>query len=349
MVKYTSKFTGIEIDERLSKVNEEFTSEEKEKLAALENYDDSEILAAVEDKVDKVEGKGLSTNDFTNEEKNKLSALENYDDSGITKSIEDLEENKANKSEVYSKEETDTKITEKVAEIVAGAPEEFNTLKEMSDWLTEHEDSAATMNTAILKNKEDIAANTEAIEENKSDILSAENAIAINRATLGTQCINIFDGYLRQGGIQSTDGVFYVANDMVASGNFIKVSRNATISISRTMSGGYLVWRFYDKDKNYIGYGSEENVRIISGGSGLHMPSTNSKFACYKLVNPNITYAKFVEMTSNLSNVYTIVEGEYTEDTMPAYEPYKPSLQEQINALVAEIAELKANQTTVSE
>lgn len=132
----------------------------------------------LDDKVDKVEGKGLSTNDFTNEEKNKLSALENYDDSGITKSIEDLEENKANKNEVYSKEETDTKITAKVAEIVAGAPEEFNTLKEMSDWLTEHEDSAATMNTAILKNKEDIAVNTEAIEQIESDILSLQTNVS---------------------------------------------------------------------------------------------------------------------------------------------------------------------------
>jgi len=60
-------------------------------------------------------------------------------------------------SHYYTTTETDEKITEKVSEIVAGAPEDFNTLKEMSDWLTEHEDSAATMNSAIQKNAEDIA------------------------------------------------------------------------------------------------------------------------------------------------------------------------------------------------
>ena len=57
--------------------------------------------------------------------------------------------NKANTSDVYTKTETDNKITEKVAEIVAGAPEDFDTLKEMSDWIASHENSAAEMNSAI--------------------------------------------------------------------------------------------------------------------------------------------------------------------------------------------------------
>lgn len=43
------------------------------------------IVARLGTKVDKVEGKGLSTNDFTTEEKNKLAAIE----SGATKTIVD--------------------------------------------------------------------------------------------------------------------------------------------------------------------------------------------------------------------------------------------------------------------
>ena len=57
--------------------------------------------------------------------------------------------NKANTSDVYTKTETDNKIISKVAEIVAGAPEDFDTLKEMSDWIASHENSAAKMNSAI--------------------------------------------------------------------------------------------------------------------------------------------------------------------------------------------------------
>lgn len=52
-------------------------------------------------------------------------------------------------SDYYTKQQTDSKITEKVAEIVADAPEDFDTLKEMSDWIENHEESAAAMNSAI--------------------------------------------------------------------------------------------------------------------------------------------------------------------------------------------------------
>lgn len=57
----------------------------------------------------------------------------------------------------YTKPQTDARITEKVAEIVADAPEDFDTLKEMSDWISQHEESAAAMNTAIQKNTTAIA------------------------------------------------------------------------------------------------------------------------------------------------------------------------------------------------
>lgn len=64
--------------------------------------------------------------------------------------------NKANTSDVYTKTETDNKIISKVAEIVAGAPEDFDTLKEMSDWIASHENSAAEMNSEIQTLKTDI-------------------------------------------------------------------------------------------------------------------------------------------------------------------------------------------------
>lgn len=81
MSKYTPKFTGAEINEKLSKVNQEYTIGEKTKLAALENYDDSEFVAAVSE----------------------------------------LQTNKANAADVYNKEETDSAIIANVSEIVAGA------------------------------------------------------------------------------------------------------------------------------------------------------------------------------------------------------------------------------------
>lgn len=49
------------------------------------------IKTLVGTKVDKVEGKGLSANDFTTEEKTKLATLQNYDDTNISNRVTTLE------------------------------------------------------------------------------------------------------------------------------------------------------------------------------------------------------------------------------------------------------------------
>lgn len=80
-----------------------------------------------------------------------------YDDTAIKADISNLQNEKADKSDVYTKTETDNKITEKVAEIVSDAPEDFNTLKEMSDWIASHENDASAMNSAIQSNANNIS------------------------------------------------------------------------------------------------------------------------------------------------------------------------------------------------
>ena len=50
----------------------------------------------IANKVDKVEGKGLSTEDYTTAEKEKLAGLKNYDDAEIKKDIQDLESDVSN-------------------------------------------------------------------------------------------------------------------------------------------------------------------------------------------------------------------------------------------------------------
>ncbi len=87
--------------------------------------------------------------------------------------------------------EVESKVTEKVAEIVAGAPEDFDTLKEMSDWLIQHEDSAATMNSAIQKNAKDITTANTNITKNAEDIATANENITKNTADIATSNENI--------------------------------------------------------------------------------------------------------------------------------------------------------------
>lgn len=48
-------------------------------------------------------------------------------------------------------------IEDEIAQIIANAPEDLDTLKEIADWISTHEDSASAMNTAILSNTEAIS------------------------------------------------------------------------------------------------------------------------------------------------------------------------------------------------
>lgn len=47
-------------------------------------------------------------------------------------------------------------VSDGIAEVVSGAPEDFDTLKEMSDWINSHESSASSMNSQIQDNKKAI-------------------------------------------------------------------------------------------------------------------------------------------------------------------------------------------------
>lgn len=49
-------------------------------------------------------------------------------------------------------------VTAKIAELVANAPEDLDTLKEIADWISTHANDASAMNTQINTNKSDIAA-----------------------------------------------------------------------------------------------------------------------------------------------------------------------------------------------
>ena len=137
-VDLSNYYTKSEVDAKdstkIDKVNgkglstEDYTTAEKSKLASLSNYDDSEIRSLIGNtytksevdakideavaggevdlsnyytksevdtkdntKVDKVEGKQLSTNDFTTALKTKLEGLTNYDDSDIRTSITNIQ------------------------------------------------------------------------------------------------------------------------------------------------------------------------------------------------------------------------------------------------------------------
>lgn len=260
---------------------------------------------------------------------------------------------KANAEEVYSKDETDSAITAKVAEIVAGAPEEFDTLKEMSDWLTEHSGSAAEMNTAIQANAKAIADNAKAIEDNtaetasnKSDILSAEKSIIINQSTIGFQSKNILPNVQPS---KAHEGITYTVNadkSITCNGTtgstasyfslnsiFTELPDNVDVVFSGCPAGG-TVDRYALQLYEEVSPNNKIHWNDYGGGVTGKLPKINNgKYKAMIVIRPNQT-------VENLT-FYPMLRYAGTDDT---YVPYIPTVLDRINALVAEIAELKANQ-----
>ena len=63
-----------------------------------------------------------------------------------------------------------------IAEVVAGAPEDFDTLKELSDWIATHGSKATELNSKVTKNTEDIATLT-TTKADKSDIPEVKDGV----------------------------------------------------------------------------------------------------------------------------------------------------------------------------
>lgn len=187
-------------------------------------YTKSEVDAKDSTKVDKVNGKGLSTEDYTTAEKSKLASLSNYDDSEIRSLIE----NTYTKSEVdakideavaggevdltnyYTKSETDSKISGKVDKVEG---------KQLSteDYTTEEKTKLAGLdNYDDTTVKGDIAANTEAIEAEVTRAKAAESTLNNKIPTAQTSYIGYNKNFVySEGKTGSTKNV--VSNISISS------------------------------------------------------------------------------------------------------------------------------------
>lgn len=101
-----------------------------------------------------------------------------YDDTALAGKVNTLVGEDANKS-------ARTIASEEVAKIVAGADESYDTLKEISDWISSHTTDAASMNSAILA--------LQAIVDGIGDTESGEKATVVAYVTDAIAALNIGD------------------------------------------------------------------------------------------------------------------------------------------------------------
>lgn len=135
--------------------------------------DERKLWNTVSDKVDKIEGKGLSANDYTTEEKSKLGEIEeganNYvhpnthpaniivQDSAH-RFVTDSEKNTWNETLDNAKDYSDSAYRQatgytdqKIADLIGGAPETLDTLKEVADAIQANKNVSTALDAAIGK------------------------------------------------------------------------------------------------------------------------------------------------------------------------------------------------------
>jgi hypothetical protein len=255
----------------------------------------------------------------------------------------------------------------------------------MSDWLTEHEDSAASMNSAIQKNAEDIVtANTNitknttdiatantAIQKNKTDIETAnsviqqnktdistantniqknvdditalKNDVAINKSTLGVQCKNLLPNNIKSrnwNGVEVTkydDGSVNLNGTMTASSTvFLQIGKiNADILLNKkiVVSGINTVYQIDGRDND------DKQIFVYTKNGNFELQITNQNLSFMRIM---------IQAASNTvyDNVIFHPMVRYAEITDDTYEPYMPSIQSQINTLLARIEALEGTVNT---
>ena len=106
---------------------------------------------------------------------------EKADAAAIPNKVSDLN----NDSNYQTAEQVNNIVTVEIAKVVSDAPENLNTLKEMSDWIAGHENDASAMNSAISNNKTSI----ETLQTNVSNINTSLGG-KLNKTFIGDDVAN---------------------------------------------------------------------------------------------------------------------------------------------------------------
>ena len=180
----------------------------------------------------------------------------------------------ANDSNYQTAEQISSTVTTEIAKVVANAPEDFDTLKEMSDWIAGHEDDASAMNSAISDNKTAITS----LQNSKADTSSVIDIDYMKRID---KCIysqigqkeGYSKGYLRQ---------YHKINKMVVIGNSITMhGRREADGIEwmvddwREMAATYPNSGWVNLIRNYLAENVNPDIKVYKTNGSVWETQTN--------------------------------------------------------------------------
>ena len=290
-------------------------------------YTKPETNTLVSSKVDKVEGKQLSTEDYTTEEKNKLAGLENYDDTDIKNDIAantvaiEAEVERATAADTtlqdnINKEETRPRTAEKELDIKVSNKVDKIEGKQLS---TEDYTTAEKTKLASLENyddttvKGDIAANTEAIEAEVTRAKAAESTLNNKIPTAQTSYIGNNKNFVySEGNTGSTKNV--VSNISISSyecGVYIiprkwgDESSLKSVEIPCATEKNAGVMANYDRiNMNYL-LGYEEITPDESGNLQL----LDNRITQYTVITGDTRISLPVNLYNDIKELHLIFEG----------------------------------------
>lgn len=144
----------------------------------------------------------------------------------------------------------------------------------------------------------------------------------IEPSECGERTENLFSSIWEQGSINGTTGRNEPSMSRVRTAEYIEVIPNKIYSFSRSIYSGFMNLRFYTADKSFVGVGSASTIRLIAGANEGNPMNVGNSFCCFEIIDTNIKYMRIGDQSNDLLTKYMMVEGEYTEQTMPEYEPY---------------------------
>lgn len=187
--------------------------------------------------------------------------------------------------------------SEKIDNLINGADEAFDTLKEIADWIKEHPNSIIELNSKIQANSDKILANEQAIininklvsllaeeKQNKSDknllTVSKEIVGAINEVKTLAETAKMIFG--------ETEGTAYEGNKGKANADNIKELQNKLASVNMALTQSGLVKKYKQPiTQEYNERVTADGLNVLEGSKVLLKTVEGSTVKCKNLLNLN--------------------------------------------------------------
>lgn len=189
-----------------------------------------------------------------------------------------------NDSNYQTDTEVKSAVAGEVAKIVGGASADFDTLKEMEDWISGHEEGAAAMNSAIKKNAEDISSHVSdesahVTEEDKKKLAGIEEGAnkTVVDSELSSSSTNPVQNKVVKAEIDAA--VEYIEKEKADRSEITTNSLDCTMQYAEGC--GLTVTRLNDGTYNIIGTATDDVVIPLTNQSDvLEVPEDSILLGC---------------------------------------------------------------------